>query len=171
MANNAARAELGEKLLDACFRMDGAPAALAIIRAGGVDLNFKGDSRFTPLIAASLNGLTDVVTALLATKQVAVNAASDSGFTALMWACANSHEAIASALLEVPGINVNARNNQGGTALTLCGDDMPAVRARLLALGATEEGDAGAAKEGGRRRRTSRRKHRRSRHKSRRHRH
>jgi len=138
----ARAAKLGQQLLSACENRNTA-RALAIIRAGEADLNFKDDvTGFTPLIWASADGLTDVVAALLATKQVDVNAVNGWRSTALIDACQNSHEAVALALLDVPGINVNAKNGDGRTALAWCSNGrMPAVRARLLALGAREEGE------------------------------
>ena len=142
---------LGQELIDACRREDGAPAALAIIRMGGADLNYTDRYEKTPLICASYTDLTDVVTALLATEEVDVNAADNTGTTALMTTCMfNEYNpnatAIALVLLNAPGINVNAKDIDGKSALAYCTDPtMAAVRARLLALGATEEGGAGAA--------------------------
>jgi ankyrin repeat protein len=69
------------------------------------------------------------------------------GVTPLMWACKESREEIAQLLLKAPGLDVNLRNPSGKSALSYCGDKMPAVRARLLALGATETVAERAASE------------------------
>ena len=133
----------GLELINSCL-LSQISTAIAIIGAGGVNLNFKDEDGDTPLIAASREGLITVVDALLA-KRVDVNAASADGWTALMWACMRNHEDIALVLLAVPGINVNAVSNERLTVLNLCDAMSVVVKDRLLALGATKDGRTPAA--------------------------
>jgi ankyrin repeat protein len=89
--------------------------AMQKLLARGVDINAKGDGDGgTALMAASLNGQTDVVRALLR-KGANVNAKDNSGQTALLSA-SFGHLDIVRALLE-KGADVNAKGNSGQTAL------------------------------------------------------
>jgi uncharacterized protein len=71
----------------------------------------------TPLMRAALEGDTETVGALLASR-ANVNAKDNEGRTALMFAVVNSHADSVKVLLRA-GARVNARARDGGTALML----------------------------------------------------
>jgi len=149
----------GVALVTACEEQD-TDTALDIIEKNVkqevlADLNVTNDKGDTPLLIASWEGLTDIVKALLDSKQVAINATNNEGATALIQACTNGYVEVALALLAEPGIDVNAVD-KFGTALKEVdriikmynnghrngpAKDAPmrVVRAKLLQLGATKE--------------------------------
>lgn len=116
------QAERGKKLLDACANLDSS-TALAIIKAGFVDFNFKNELGETALIWASINNLFEVANAIIK-KGADVNAKTTAGVTALLFACSHSNSAIALELLLQPRIDVTSMITNGRTALSLCGDNM-----------------------------------------------
>jgi len=132
--------------------------SLAIINCPGVEIDARNNSGTTPLIRASEKGLTAVVAALLS-MGADINAVDNAGNTALFFACAFSHAATALHL-----INADTDVNKGkDKPLRYCSDkaEMAAVKAALLARGASKEDDTPATSGGAggkRRRRTPRRR-------------
>jgi ankyrin repeat protein len=101
----------------------------------GADVNMARDG-WTPLMAASVNGVADIARALLAAG-ADVNAADISGWTALMWASYFGHVEIVRDLLAA-GADKHAVSNDGDTTHTLAGRrgtlaSAPAIRALLAA--------------------------------------
>jgi hypothetical protein len=130
----------GETPLIASSALGLGDVVVALLATEKVDVNAVDSVGSTPLMLVCFLGRIDLVAVLLATKKVDINAANKYGATALILACRTygNRNDIALRLLEEPGINVNAKDMNGNTALAYCEDKMPAVRARLLALGATE---------------------------------
>jgi hypothetical protein len=105
------------------------------------DLNLKDYEGNTALLRAVTSGIApEVLFLLLNIKEVDVNLPSYIGVTPLMAACIRGRwEKGAMALLAHPEINIHKKDKNGEGALEYC-EDMPAVRAKLIEMGATAGG-------------------------------
>jgi len=134
------REQLLSRFQKALDRRD-APAVVSILQEHWVDATFRNNV----FVRACSTNFTELATALLATKQVDVNAKDLDNMTALMYACMYSNSALVELLVREPGIDLNIKDGRGYTALSY--SNVPALRARLLALGARDFDEERAAAE------------------------
>ena len=87
-----------------------------VLIEAGVDINFRGNYGFTPLMFAASNGYTETVEEMLKATDVNVNLQEEKGETSLMFAARNGHLEIVVKLIEA-GANVNLQSTYGETAL------------------------------------------------------
>jgi ankyrin repeat protein len=115
--------------------INGSAAMIATLLKAGVNPNAAlSELGETPLMVAARTGRVDAVKVLI-DHGASVNARENSqGHTALMWAAAQRHPAVVKLLIE-RGANVNARSNV----------EVPAVRGRGSAVGATRNNDPAPA--------------------------
>ncbi|KAJ7584184.1 hypothetical protein C8J56DRAFT_1167001 [Mycena floridula] len=110
--------------------------------SASLNLNWQDPDGYTPLIAASMSGLYQVVKLLLARPGIEVNIQDKSGKTALIAACESKRATLASEradrakivelLLGVANIQVNHKNFSGCSALMIAAAAGSANVVRLL---------------------------------------
>jgi ankyrin repeat protein len=110
-----------EALIDAAFRGELARVKeiLEGMKTNGVDINHQNKDRYTALMRACSNGLTEVALELLKVDGIDVNIQTSDGVTALMLACINGLTGVVLKLLKVDGLDVNVQNSYERTALMI----------------------------------------------------
>ena len=104
--------------------------------AHGADVNQADNNSNTPLCIACLDGYDEVVTQLLAHKDIDVNQSDNEDTSALHIVCYKGHRDIVTMLL-AHGADVNQPNNQGATPLYFaCQNGHTKIVTQLLANGA-----------------------------------
>jgi hypothetical protein len=129
------RALASEEALWRAIEQDDEPAALALVRAGGLDVKARNAVGDTPLHRAAEKGMRALAESLLA-RGAEVNARAKNGETPLHFAALDADAAVAELLLDA-GSDSTARNNDGESVLMWAAlSGHVAVAQRLLARGA-----------------------------------
>jgi len=124
-----------EEALWRAIEQDDAAAALALVRAGGVDVKARNAAGDTPLHRAAEKGMRSLAESLLA-RGAEVNARSKNGETPLHFAALDADASVAELLLDA-GADPVAQNNDGESVLMWAAlSGHVAVAQRLLARGA-----------------------------------
>ncbi len=124
-----------EEALWRAIEQDDAAAALALVRAGGVDVRARNAAGDTPLHRAAEKGMRSLAESLLA-RGAEVNARSKNGETPLHFAALDADASVAELLLDA-GADPAAQNNDGESVLMWAAlSGHVAVAQRLLARGA-----------------------------------
>jgi hypothetical protein len=124
-----------EEALWRAIEQDDEPAALALVRAGGLDLKARNPAGDTPLHRAAEKGMRALAESLLA-RGAEVNARAKNGETPLHFAALDADASVAELLLDA-GADSTARNNDGESVLMWAAlSGHVAVAQRLLARGA-----------------------------------
>src|SRR5262245_3015099 len=135
LAQFSTRAFASEEALWRAIEQDDEKAALALVRAGGLDVKARNAAGDTPLHRAAEKGMRALAESLLA-RGAEVNARAKNGETPLHFAALDADASVAELLLDA-GADAAARNADGESALmwaSLSGH--VAVAQRLLARGA-----------------------------------
>jgi ankyrin repeat protein/uncharacterized membrane protein YfcA len=129
------RVSASEEALWRAIEQDDEAAAVALVRAGGVDVKARNTSGDTPLHRAAEKGMRSLAESLLA-RGAEVNARSKNGETPLHFAALDADASVAELLLEA-GADPAAQNNDGESVLMWAAlSGHVAVAQRLLARGA-----------------------------------
>jgi len=124
-----------EEALWRAIEQDDEAAALALVRAGGVDVKARNAAGDTPLHRAAEKGMRSLAESLLA-RGAEVNARSKNGETPLHVAALDADASVAELLLDA-GADPAAQNNDGESVLMWAAlSGHVAVAQRLLARGA-----------------------------------
>jgi uncharacterized protein len=124
-----------EEALWRAIEQDDAAAALALVRAGGLDVKARNAAGDTPLHRAAEKGMRSLAESLLA-RGAEVNARSKNGETPLHFAALDADASVAELLLDA-GADPAAQNNDGESVLMWAAlSGHVAVAQRLLARGA-----------------------------------
>ena len=105
--------ETGHSLLSIA---SGHADVVRVLIEAGVNINFRGNYGFAPLMVAAFNGYTETVKEMLKATDVNVDLQDEKGETSLMFAARNGHLEIVVKLIEA-GANVNLQSTYGETAL------------------------------------------------------
>jgi uncharacterized protein len=129
------RVSASEEALWRAIEQDDQAAALALVRAGGVDVKARNAAGDTPLHRAAEKGMRPLAESLLA-RGAEVNARSKNGETPLHFAALDADASVAELLLDA-GADPGAQNNDGESVLMWAAlSGHVAVAQRLLARGA-----------------------------------
>ena len=129
------RVSASEEALWRAIEQDDEAAAVALVRAGGVDVKARNTSGDMPLHRAAEKGMRSLAESLLA-RGAEVNARSKNGETPLHFAALDADASVAELLLEA-GADPAAQNNDGESVLMWAAlSGHVAVAQRLLARGA-----------------------------------
>jgi hypothetical protein len=135
LAQFSTRALASEEALWRAIEQDDEKAALALVRAGDLDVKARNSAGDTPLHRAAEKGMRALAESLLA-RGAEVNARAKNGETPLHFAALDADASVAELLLDA-GADAAARNEDGESVLmwaSLSGH--VAVAQRLLARGA-----------------------------------
>jgi len=135
LASEEARVLAPEEALWRAIEQDDEAAALALVRAGGVDVKARNAAGDMPLHRAAEKGMRSLAESLLA-RGAEVNARSKNGETPLHFAALDADASVAELLLDA-GADPAAQNNDGESVLMWAAlSGHVAVAQRLLARGA-----------------------------------
>jgi uncharacterized protein len=135
LAQFSTRALASEEALWRAIEQDDEQAALALVRAGGLDVKARNAAGDTPLHRAAEKGMRGLAESLLA-RGAEVNVRAKNGETPLHFAALDADAAVAELLLDA-GADSTARNNDGESVLMWAAlSGHVAVAQRLLARGA-----------------------------------
>ena len=129
------RVSASEEALWRAIEQDDEAAALALVRAGNLDVKARNAAGDTPLHRAAEKGMRSLAESLLA-RGAEVNARSKNGETPLHFAALDADASVAELLLDA-GADPGAQNNDGESVLMWAAlSGHVAVAQRLLARGA-----------------------------------
>ena len=129
------RVSASEEALWRAIEQDDEAAALALVRAGNLDVKARNAAGDTPLHRAAEKGMRSLAESLLA-RGAEVNARSKNGETPLHFAALDADVSVAELLLDA-GADPGAQNNDGESVLMWAAlSGHVAVAQRLLARGA-----------------------------------
>jgi uncharacterized membrane protein YfcA len=129
------RVSASEEALWRAIEQDDEAAALALVRAGGLDVKARNAAGDAPLHRAAEKGMRSLAESLLA-RGAEVNARSRNGETPLHFAALDADASVAELLLDA-GADPAAQNNDGESVLMWAAlSGHVAVAQRLLARGA-----------------------------------
>jgi ankyrin repeat protein len=129
------RVSASEEALWRAIEQDDEAAALALVRAGKLDVKARNAAGDAPLHRAAEKGMRALAESLLA-RGAEVNARSKNGETPLHFAALDADASVAELLLDA-GADANAQNNDGESVLMWAAlSGHVAVAQRLLARGA-----------------------------------
>jgi len=135
LAQFSPRALATDEALWRAIEQDDEAGALALVRAGGLDVKARNAAGDAPLHRASEKGMRALAESLLA-RGAEVNARSRNGETPLHFAALDADASVAELLLDA-GADANAQNNDGESVLMWAAlSGHVAVAQRLLAHGA-----------------------------------
>ncbi|XP_046559443.1 histone-lysine N-methyltransferase EHMT2-like [Haliotis rubra] len=86
-----------------------------VLSLDGMDINSRGERRWTPVVWAAWRGHRDVVK-LLVSQDADVSLVDDDGNKILHWACLGGDRKTVEFVLSLDGVDINVRNNNGQTA-------------------------------------------------------
>jgi len=135
LAQFSTRALATDEALWRAIEQDDEAGALALVRAGGLDVKARNAAGDAPLHRAAEKGMRALAESLLA-RGAEVNARSKNGETPLHFAALDADASVAELLLDA-GADANAQNNDGESVLMWAAlSGHVAVAQRLLAHGA-----------------------------------
>jgi len=135
LAQFSTRALATDEALWRAIEQDDEAGALALVRAGGLDVTARNAAGDAPLHRAAEKGMRALAESLLA-RGAEVNARSKNGETPLHFAALDADASVAELLLDA-GADANAQNNDGECVLMWAAlSGHVAVAQRLLAHGA-----------------------------------